>query len=86
MADPLERPMTKTYEASDYTVRGSKGDFQQIQFREDLERDFGVPHGHPKAGALFALAWEYGHAYGVQEVASHYEEMKVLLEIPKGEG
>ena len=75
--------MTKTYNASHYTVSGSGGKFQADQFREDLERDFGVPHDHPKADALFALAWEYGHAYGVQEVASHYAEMKTLLEIPE---
>lgn len=84
MANLLEHLMTKTYEARQYTVSGTK-EFQVTQFREDLERDFGVPHDHPKAAALFALAWEYGHAYGVQEVASHYAEMKALLELP-GEG
>lgn len=84
MADILEHLMTKTYEARHYTVSGTK-ELQATQFREDLERDFGVPHDHPKAGALFSLAWEYGHAYGVQEVAHHYVEMKALLELP-GEG
>lgn len=46
--------------------------------KEHLELKYGVV-GHPKAGRLFELAWEYGHAAGVHEVESYYEELKDLL-------
>lgn len=34
---------------------------------------------HPKAGKLFALAWEHGHAYGVYEVAIYYDDFMELI-------
>lgn len=48
------------------------------QFQADLEAEFGVV-GHPKADKLYALAWERGHASGLAEVVTHYEELVDLV-------
>lgn len=41
------------------------------QFKADLEAEYGMT-GHPKADALFSVAWDEGHAYGFAEVAGKY--------------
>lgn len=48
-------------------------------FKADLIEENGFT-GHPKANALFNLAWGHGHANGFQEVASYFEEFMILLE------
>lgn len=35
--------------------------------------------GHPKSEALFALAWDYGHAEGLESVAYIFEDFSILL-------
>lgn len=44
------------------------------QLQTDLEEYHEVA-GHPKAGLLFAKAWEWGHASGYAEVASVYADL-----------
>lgn len=48
------------------------------QMRSDLEREFKTT-GHPKASTLWNVAWENGHAYGLQEVCLHYERLSELV-------
>lgn len=64
-----DRPVYEAYEA----------DINRLHqlFRSDLEHEFGMV-GHPKADALFRLAWEHGHASGHAEVASYYSEFAEL--------
>lgn len=55
--------------------------------REQLEREFGVPHDHPKAERLFSLALEAGHAgAGFPDTRRHYGEMAQLLDLPAPAG
>jgi hypothetical protein len=44
----------------------------------DLEIEHGVV-GHPKAGKLWALAYEYGHSSGYSSVVNYYEEFIELI-------
>lgn len=46
--------------------------------KDRLEKDHGLSE-HPKSGKLWALAWDYGHAYGANEIKSHYDDMAELL-------
>lgn len=46
--------------------------------QHDLEDEYGLV-GHPKAGKLFALAWDHGHSSGYGEVIHYYEEFVELL-------
>lgn len=50
----------------------------KIELKNTLEKENGL-EGHPKAQVLFDLAWDYGHAYGDNEVRSYYEDMAELL-------
>lgn len=43
-----------------------------------LEEEFDIVD-HPKARALWNLAWEYGHSYGGEEVRSYYVDMVDLI-------
>jgi len=47
--------------------------------KSDLEKEFKVA-GHPKAGKLWELAWEKGHAYGYSEVCLEYSVLAELLQ------
>jgi hypothetical protein len=51
---------------------------QRMQFRQDLEKEFGVV-GHPKAHRLFTLAWERAHAEGYEAVLAEYVELVDLI-------
>ena len=48
------------------------------EFQADLAKEYGVT-GNPKEPLLFSKAWELGHAYGVSEVASHYDDLVCLI-------
>lgn len=69
------------YSRGRFSVAGdsSSSSFQADQFRETLERDHDVPTGHPKSRKLFDLAWEYGHSYGLDEVANYYSDLWALV-------
>lgn len=49
-----------------------------MAFKAALEDYYGID-GHPKADKLWALAWEYGHSGGYNEVECYYDELVVLL-------
>ena len=48
------------------------------QFRIDLETETDML-GHPKAELLYDKAYARGHAYGVDEIYSHYMDMLELV-------
>lgn len=48
------------------------------QFKHDLEKHFGTT-GKPKADLLWQKTWELGHAYGFEEVFSHYADLHELI-------
>lgn len=50
----------------------------EVELREKLERENGLV-GHPKAGKLWQLAWQWGHAYGDNDVKDYYDDMAELL-------
>ena len=56
---------------------------ERRQEREDIKQRV-LSHlglvGHPKADALFELAWEYGHAAGEYAIRDCAEEFSVLLD------
>lgn len=47
-------------------------------FRADLEAEEGLT-GHPKADALWRIAWDRGHSSGYSEILECYEQMVELL-------
>lgn len=47
-------------------------------FFDDLAAEFGVT-GHPKLAKLERLAWDHGHASGLNEVASYYSDYVELI-------
>lgn len=49
------------------------------EFYDDALRETGLT-GHPKAGKIFAKAWEDGHSYGFQEVFIHLQNLAELFE------
>jgi hypothetical protein len=51
----------------------------QQQFKMDLFSEHGVT-GHPKAELCYAKAWEHGHAYGLSEVATYFEDFVELIQ------
>ena len=54
---------------------GSRG----VEFRLDLLASAGLDPEHPKVKKLYDLAWEYGHASGLEEVRYHFEELLPLI-------
>jgi len=50
------------------------------KFKADLEEEWFGKIEHPKKNLLFEMAWEYGHASGLEEVCTHYESFIRLLE------
>ena len=59
------------------------------RYREDINRrdeifkaDLLAEHGltdHPKAQAIYRLAWEHGHAGGLSEVVNYFIEFAELV-------
>ena len=43
-----------------------------------LEDEYGVAN-HPKAGALWRIAWDRGHSGGLSDVESNYSELVELI-------
>lgn len=52
------------------------------EIKQSLEAEYGMKT-NPKRHKLFALAWEFGHAHGVHEVAFYYEELMELVDETK---
>lgn len=50
----------------------------KMQLKRDLELAYGL-YQHSKADLLWALAWDYGHDAGLQDVFNYYGEMAGLL-------
>jgi hypothetical protein len=50
----------------------------EVEFEKDLAEAFGVVQ-HQKRERLFALAWEHGHASGLSDVLSFYEDFVELV-------
>lgn len=48
------------------------------RFRADVEIDFGMVD-HPKAGKLWEKAWDHGHASGLSDVYSVYQDLVELV-------
>lgn len=52
--------------------------FVNSQFPLDLAEAHGLTR-HPKSEAVYSLAWDYGHANGLMEVAEFYGDLAALL-------
>jgi len=50
----------------------------EAQFKADLLAELGITK-HPKADALYRMAWDRGHSCGFSEVVSEAEELAELL-------
>lgn len=48
------------------------------EFKLALEVEHGLV-GHRKADLLFDLAWQFGHSYGLNDVAIYYGDIAELL-------
>ena len=46
--------------------------------KKDLESRYGTS-GNPKADLLYAIAWDYGHSSGFDEVGVYYADMVGLI-------
>lgn len=57
---------------------GSETSRLQEEFKRDLFDLEGVTD-NPKVDACYALAWQYGHAEGLGEVANHFAELVELI-------
>ena len=49
-----------------------------MEFKADLFEEHGVT-GHPKAEKVYSLAYDYGHAAGYEDVASHFSSLVDLI-------
>ena len=58
--------------------RREKARAEKQALKEELCHEHGVTF-HPKAEQCFELAWEFGHAAGLGEVRSYFEQLVVLL-------
>ena len=76
-------PRTMRYDSIEYREMRQQYDAEEARlmkkFRSDLEDENGIAHDHPKAQKLWSMAWEYGHASGIHEVANYYEEFADLV-------
>ena len=61
------------------STRRERMEKERDWLRVRLEEECGLV-SHPKARRLFELAWEYGHASGIEEVAGYYRAMAELLD------
>ena len=50
----------------------------QVQFQNDLFEDYGVTD-NPKRFKCLQLAWEQGHAYGLEEVYNKFDDLVELI-------
>jgi hypothetical protein len=48
------------------------------RFKKDVLKEYGLEN-HPKAEKVYALAWQEGHAYGLEEVAIWVEKLANLV-------
>ena len=48
-------------------------------FLSELAHYTGIDRNHPKFGLLWNLAWERGHAGGIEDVVQYFEEMAELI-------
>jgi len=48
------------------------------EFKNDLFEYHGVTD-NPKAGKCYGIAYDYGHAYGYSEIASHFDTLVDLI-------
>jgi hypothetical protein len=46
--------------------------------KNQLAEEHGVI-GNPKLDKCYSLAWDHGHAYGLDEVASHFADFVELI-------
>lgn len=51
---------------------------EEARFRADLFRYYGVAD-NPKADKAYAIAWDYGHASGYQDVQSYFSDIVELI-------
>jgi hypothetical protein len=51
----------------------------QVQFQNDLFENFNVTD-NPKRFKCFQLAWEQGHAYGLEEVYNKFDDLVTLIQ------
>lgn len=67
-------------EAFDAALKAYRNETQakEEQFKSDLETFYDVAR-HPKADLLFSKAWMKGHALGLSEIASNYDDMVDLI-------
>lgn len=49
-------------------------------FREDLEAEYGTAN-YAKKDKLYALAWEYGHSSGLNEVLGYYGDLSEIIDL-----
>lgn len=61
-----------------YRKHAEEGSRLMAQLRADLEAEHGLT-GHPKADAVWNMAWDRGHSAGYTEVASEYEDLAELV-------
>jgi hypothetical protein len=50
------------------------------EFKKALAEEYLNNPQHPKADALWELAWEEGHSYGFHDVECEYNTMSILLD------
>ena len=50
----------------------------QLQFQNDLFEEYGVSD-NPKRFKCFQLAWEQGHAHGLEEVYNKFDDLVELI-------
>jgi len=50
----------------------------QEEFIHDLFKEFGV-EDNPKREAVYALAYEYGHANGYSEIYNYFSDLVILI-------
>lgn len=57
----------------------AKADQAEKDLRASLETEFSMT-GHPKAEKLWKLAWDYGHAYGDNDIRGYYIDLVELVQ------
>ncbi len=55
-----------------------QADERRKAFKAELERENGT-QDNPKRDILFQKAWEFGHAYGENDVRIYYEDLIDLV-------
>lgn len=75
------RELTATYEQQRRDQR-ARYSAEEARLRALFEEDLAVEHGlfgHPKASAVFSMAWSDGHSGGLEDVAARYAELADLV-------